>query len=181
MLHHVSERAGRGLGATIAAFALAASITGCTHQAGSEAAFCREVKQVPALSTVLEGYRNASPDELKARLASTRAEYAALAHAAPAEIHGDVAQVVTLVDAVIDAVAAHPTDQQAIAGDLRKQVAAHPGASAATTAMGAYTSAHCHVDLGTGTNGSTSTAPTGPTGSTTTTSPGVTAPIGKGG
>ena len=136
----------------IAVVALSFATVGCSHHQGSQAKFCAQVKEVPALQTVLQGYQTADATELQARLSSARSHYDALVSAAPSSIHDDVATLVGLVDAVIDSTKAHPHDAKAIAADLRTYVKAHPGANAATSKVDTYASDTCGVDLGPGTN-----------------------------
>jgi hypothetical protein len=131
----------------LAAAVALAGLSGCTHEKGSQAALCREVKHAPRLQTVLAGFRQADPDELKRRLASARSAYADLADAAPGDIRADMGRIDGLVDAVITSVTAHPNDGPALAADIHAYVTKHPEVSASTKAVAAYSDSHCHVQL----------------------------------
>ena len=156
----------------VAAFAVAATMVAvlpaCSKKDPSLADFCHAVKQAPSLESVVSRYTQAESDELATRLATARRAYRDLVDASPDDIHDDVAKVVDLVDVVIDAVKAHPTDSTAVADQLRTNAAKVKGAEAATTRVDAYATKHCGFDLdtattGTDTGGSTVPATTGTT------------------
>lgn len=120
---------------------------GCTEDAGTAKAFCKQVAKVPPLDTVVEGFASADPDELTGRLEGARQAYQALADAAPGDINGSTEALVDLVEAVIDGVAAHRTDPEAAADTIRAAVAERPDATEAAAEVAAYAKVRCDVDL----------------------------------
>lgn len=166
-----------------AAAALAACLlllaSGCSKDEGSTEAFCAQVKQVPALETVLDRFSEADPAVLADRIEQARTAYADLADAAPEEIAEPTEAVVDLVDATLDAVEDHPTDPSAASAQLRKAVAASKGIDADRKEVAAFAQDRCDVRLDATLGGSTTTTTTTEpetvitapsTGSTTTTS-----------
>jgi hypothetical protein len=91
----------------------------CSKDEGSTEAFCREVRLVPPLASVVSGYAEADPATLDQRLDEAAAAYRRLAEAAPSDVRGDVRTMTDLVDAVLDAVRANDGDPDATAADLR--------------------------------------------------------------
>jgi hypothetical protein len=132
--------------ATVAVL-LAGVAAGCTKESGSTEAFCSNVKQVPALETVLDRFSEADPDALADRIEKARTAYDDLAEAAPEEIADQTDAVVGLVDAILDAVAQNPTDPAKASAQLRKAVAAHEGVDADRTKVAAFVQEHCDVRL----------------------------------
>ncbi|CAN5408917.1 hypothetical protein BH10ACT1_BH10ACT1_18720 [soil metagenome] len=130
----------------MAALALG-SVAACSKDSGSEAEFCREVKEIPTLDSVVAGFADTEPSALDARLDDASAAYAALRRSAPDDIADSVDEVTDLVDAVIDAVRSHPDDPEAAAAQLRTAVEDHPGGAAASEQVVAYASEHCQVEL----------------------------------
>jgi hypothetical protein len=134
---------------TVALVALAVAVapSGCSRSSGSTEAFCREVRQVPALESVLNRFSEADPDLLADRIAKARAAYERLADAAPGEIRDETAQVVELVDAVLQAVEDHPSDPAAAADQLREAVADQPEAERSRAEVAAFAQERCDVRL----------------------------------
>jgi hypothetical protein len=165
---------------TLAAGALlAAGLSGCTSDGGSTEAFCDQVKQVPALETVLARFSEADRDVLADRIAKARSAYADLADAAPSEIADETDEVVSLVDDILDAVEEHPTDPAKASAQLRKAMAEHDDVASDRAAVADFAKDECDVQLdATLTDASTSTTSpttgttTEPTGSTENTVPG---------
>jgi len=120
---------------------------GCSKENGSKAAFCQQVKTVPALSGVLSGFDRADAEELTRRLDGARRAYGELTTAAPAAIEDDTAALVRLVDDVLDAVQDHPKNPSAVASTLRRNVADHPDATASSAVVSAYADKECRVRL----------------------------------
>ncbi|MEZ5139766.1 MAG: hypothetical protein R2702_19135 [Acidimicrobiales bacterium] len=135
--------------AAVAALALvlAATSAGCTDDGGSTASFCAQVRQVPALETVLARFDETDPDVLADRIDKARAAYDALADAAPGDVRDETASVVALVDEVLDAVTDHPTDPAAAADQLRRAVADHPEAEQARAKVASFAQRECDVRL----------------------------------
>ena len=143
----------RTLAAATAILLLVLASTACSRDHGSKAAFCKEIKRVPSLDTVVQGFSDADPQELTARLKAANASYAALHKAAPKEIRGQVGEVEDLVDVVTTAVQDHHDDPEAAASQIRKAMASHPDAKKATVAVAKYAKANCDVDLNPTLNG----------------------------
>lgn len=156
--------------AALCATALLAT-AGCTHSSGSTTAFCEQVAQVPALETVLARFSETDPGELRTRIDKARSAYHALGSAAPSEIHDETAQVVDLVDDILDAVADNPDDPVKAADQLRKAMADHKGVAGARTKVAAYAERHCKVQLDPTLTGST-TSTTADVAATTSTTGG---------
>ena len=135
--------------AAVAALALvlAATSAGCTDDGGSTASFCAQVRQVPALETVLARFDETDPDVLADRIDKARTAYDALADAAPGDVRDETASVVALVDEVLDAVTDHPTDPAAAADQLRRAVADHPEAEQARAKVASFAQRECDVRL----------------------------------
>ena len=146
---------------------------GCTKDEGSVAAFCREVRVVPPLASVVSGFTEADQDGLARRLDDASAAYGRLADAAPGSVRHEVDDMVSLVDAVLTAVRGNGGDAEATAADIRKAVAAHTSAAASSATVAAYARRHCEVDLNPTVppdeTSSTTSSTTGAEGSTTTT------------
>lgn len=138
---------------TVAAIALAvvavAGPAACADDGGggSEDAFCAQVARVPSLAAALSNFTDRDPAALRARLDDARAAYDALVDAAPDDVRADTRTVVDLIDEVIDAVDAHPDDNEAAAAELRAAVADHPDAGDAAGRVSAYAKATCDIDL----------------------------------
>lgn len=152
-----------GAAALLVAVALITG-AGCSKDEGSTQAFCTEVKQVPALETVLDRFTEADPAVLDDRIDKARAAYADLAEAAPEQIADETDAVVSLVDEILDAVQENPTDPAQASAQLRKAVAARKGIDGDRTKVAAFAQEHCDVELD-------ATLGSGPTGTTTTTAP----------
>lgn len=137
----------------VATFALAAMLSmvgACTDSdGGSDEAFCAQLAETPALSTVIERFTSATPDDLDQRLSEAAESYASLRDAAPSEVDNEVDTLVDLVDAVIDAVRTNPGDPVAAADQVRSVIAEHPDAEAASTKVTDYASSTCNIELGT--------------------------------
>lgn len=129
------------------------TMAGCSRDHGSQEAFCKEIKRVPSLDTVVEGFSDADPQELSARLKAANASYAALQKAAPKEIRSQVGEVEDLVDVVTQAVEDHHDDPEAAAAQVRRAMASHPDAKTATVAVAKYAKTNCDVDLNPTLNG----------------------------
>ena len=119
----------------------------CSKDQGSQAAFCRQIRTVPPLASVISGFANEDPTELQNRLGAARTAYTELGEAAPKEIAADVKISIDLVEAVIDAVATKGDDPEAVATQVRRVVKADTGAAAASTRVAAYAKKNCDVDL----------------------------------
>lgn len=143
------HRRSRPIGALAAAGAsvLAALVTGCSGSSGSTQDFCREVRRVPALESVLARFSETDPDVLADRIDKARDAYGALADAAPDEIRDETEDVVELVDEVLDAVADHPDDPAKASAQLRGAMAAHRDVEASRRAVTAYAAKACDVEL----------------------------------
>jgi hypothetical protein len=150
--------------ATLLVISLA--LSGCSHQTGPRQAFCAKVTKVPPLNGVLAGYVRADQAELTRRLASARSAYDDLQRSAPSDIKGDVTNMVSLVDAVLDAVRTHAADPAAARDTIRTAMAKHADAGAAAAKVAAYASERCGVDLGPATTTTTTTTPTSSTSTT---------------
>ena len=154
----------------LSALLIGAALSGCSRSSGSTEKFCAKVKQVPALESVLARFSEADPDVLADRIAKARAAYASLEAAAPSEIDGETAQVVSLVDDILASVEDHPDDPVKAATQLRKAMVHHKGVEADRAKVAAYAKQQCGVQLdaalGDGTDAATSTTAAG---STTTT------------
>ncbi|MFN8019279.1 MAG: hypothetical protein U0P45_14320 [Acidimicrobiales bacterium] len=131
----------------LAAGAATASLSACTKDSGSTAEFCTQVQAVPSLETVVTRFSETDPAVLDDRIDRARAAYHDLEDAAPKEIHGDTAEVVAVVDAVLDAVAAHPSDPAKATDALRTEVKRHPKVGAARARVVRYAKAECDVTL----------------------------------
>ena len=101
------QRAALALTATLL---LTGAVAGCTDDSGSTEAFCAQVKQVPALESVLSRFSEADRDVLADRIEKARTAYEELAETAPKAIADETDQIVSLVEAILDAVEEHPTD-----------------------------------------------------------------------
>ncbi len=157
------RRSSRGAALALTTLALlGGTATGCSKETGSTKAFCAQVKQVPALETVLDRFSEADPDALADRIEKARTAYDDLADAAPAQIADETDQVVSLVDAILEAVEQHPTDPAKASAQLRKAVAAHKGVDADRAEVAAFAQRHCDVRLD-------ATLTGGPSSTTTTT------------
>ena len=134
---------------TVVVVGLAAAIAlpGCSRSQGSEEAYCRQLRQTPALATTLNGFADDDPAEVRTRVADARTAFAALEKAAPKEVRHDTETVVALVDAVLDAVVAHKGDAAATASQVREVVRRHPDAATAARNVSTYASQHCSVTL----------------------------------
>jgi hypothetical protein len=157
-----------------AALLLATGASACTKDSGSTKEFCAQVKEVPALETVLARFSEADPDVLADRIAKARSAYDDLAEAAPPEIAGETDEVVSLVNDILDAVEEHPTDPAKASTQLRTAMAEHEDVAADRTKVADYAQDECDVQLdATLTEGSASTST-----STTSTSVVGTPPTG---
>lgn len=138
-----------GVRRTIGAIlAIATSVlVGCSKDPGSRVAFCREARQVPDLSATLGGFSQADRAELRKRLTTAGRAYGRLRDAAPEEIRGDAAKVVGIVEAVLDAVRAHPGDPEAATAEVRRVMADAPDIAKASAAVTTFASRHCGVEL----------------------------------
>lgn len=157
--------------ATVAVLALVVSVS-CSTDHGSQDAFCRQIRKVPPLASVISGFADDDPTELRTRLDDARTAYTDLRDAAPEDIRDDVDATVDLVDAVIDAVAANGTDPEAVAAEVRSAVKLHPGAATSSTKVAAYAKQRCAVELNPtvpADSGASTTTSTGPGSGTTTT------------
>ncbi len=130
----------------LAAIAVASAVS-CTEDAGTATAFCDRVAKAPALDTVVEDFAGADPDELTDRLEGARRAYRAVADAAPGEINDATEDLVALVEAVIDGIAANPTDPEAAADAIRAAVAERPDGTEAAVDVAAYAKVKCELDL----------------------------------
>lgn len=164
MTRGIRRRAGRTAPVTATALTvlLAFGVPACSRQQGSQAAFCREVRQAPDLRATLSGFSDADPAELGTRLTTAREAYERLRRAAPGPIRSDTREVVALVDDIIAAVYDHPDDPDAVVSQARRSVAARPGAAEAARSVTAYAARACNLELD-------------PSGATTTTIPTTTA------
>lgn len=138
----------------ITALALGSLLTmtaGCTDSdgGGSDEAFCAQLADTPALSTVIERFTNTSPGDLEQRLDEAAGAYADLRSSAPGAIDDEVDTLVDLVDAVIGAVRANPDDPVAAADQVRSVMADHPDAESASEAVTTYASTTCGIELAT--------------------------------
>lgn len=158
-MHPASRRAALALATSVL---LAAAASGCSKPSGSTEAFCAQVKRVPSLETVLDRFSEAEPAALSDRIEKARTAYDDLAEAAPKQIAEATDQVVSLVDALLDAVEEHPTDPAKASAQARKAVAAHKGVEADRAEVAAFAQDRCDVRLD-------ATLTGGSTGSTTTT------------
>lgn len=129
--------------------ALIAAVGGCTdsNDNGSDEAFCARLGETPALSTVIERFTSATPNDLDQRLDQAEKAYGELRSSAPSEIDDEVDVLVDLVDAVIGAVRANPDDSVAAADQVRSVVDEHPEAEQASTEVTAYASHTCNIEL----------------------------------
>ena len=125
----------------------AAGLGACSKDGGSKAEFCAQVQVVPSLETVIARFSETDPAVLDDRIDRARAAYHDLEDAAPKEIHGDTAEVVAVVDEVLDAVAAHPSDPAKATAALRAKVKQHPKVGAARARVVRYAKAECDVVL----------------------------------
>lgn len=123
------------------------AVSGCSQDTGSKAAFCQQVKVVPPLAGVVAGFDRAHPDELARRLDGARRAYRQLARSAPSAIDHDTAELVNLVNQVLDAVGNHARDPAAVASTLRRDMSRHRDASASAAAVSAYADKECDVRL----------------------------------
>ncbi|MEO6630003.1 MAG: hypothetical protein ABIP03_15715 [Aquihabitans sp.] len=137
----------RTVAMTLLAALGAVGVGACSKDQGSQAAFCRQIRTVPPLASVISGYANEDPTELQSRLGAARLAYTQLGEAAPKEIADDVEISLDLVEAVIDAVATKGDDPEAVAAQIRRVVKADTGASAASTRVADYAEKNCNVDL----------------------------------
>ncbi|MEO6989572.1 MAG: hypothetical protein ABI239_13105 [Aquihabitans sp.] len=141
----------RHAAATVALVAMLSMIgAACTDSDdGSDEAFCARLAEAPALSTVIDGFTSASPDDLDQRLSQAAESYSKLRDAAPSEVDDEVDTLVDLVDAVIDAVRTNPEDPVAAADQVRSVVGQHPDAATASETVTEYASRTCKIELGT--------------------------------
>jgi hypothetical protein len=138
----------RILAAGLAALVLSTSAAACTDDdTGSVAEFCKQVKRLPPLDTVLRGYSGLDAQELQARLDAARTGYDDLADAAPGDIGDDVDRVAELVRLVVRAVADHPDDPDAVAREVQRGTREISGSATASQRVVAYAKDHCQVDL----------------------------------
>lgn len=132
---------------TVLLTVLASAIAGCTDDGGSEDAFCREVRSLPPLDSVINGFSEADPGQLETRLTRASSAYEDLRAAAPSEIRGSVGDMVDLVDAVLDAVEANRDDPEAAVDALRTAVVENPDAPLASRRVVDYAADSCDVVL----------------------------------
>ena len=119
----------------------------CSKEGGSQEAFCRDLRKVPTLESVVADYADSDPDELQHRLDEARDAFDQLRSSAPEEIDGDVDEMVALVDDVLDAVERHRDDPDAVAKDLRTAMKGRLGAAKASLRVAAYGATKCNVTL----------------------------------
>ncbi len=152
----------------LAAVALSVGQAACSDDGGAdEAAFCRQVQELPPLEMVIDGFTETDATELGRRLDDASDAYTGLRDVAPEEIRGSVDEVVELVLAILGAVEANPDDPEAASDELRTAVVEHPDAAAASKRVVDYAADRCDVTLDptldvetTTTSTVTSTAPT---------------------
>ena len=165
---HPSSRATTTI--AVSALLIGTALTGCSRSSGSTEKFCAKVKQVPALESVLARFSEADPDVLADRIVKARAAYASLEAAAPSEIDGETAQVVSLVDDILASVEQHPDDPVKASAQLRKAMVRHKGVEADRAKVAAYAKEHCDVQLDPAlSDGADAATTTTAAGSTTTT------------
>lgn len=167
------QRAALALTATLL---LTGAVAGCTDDSGSTEAFCAQVKQVPALESVLSRFSEADRDVLADRIEKARTAYEELAETAPKAIADETDQIVSLVEAILDAVEEHPTDPAKASAQLRRAMADHKGVDADRAKVAAFAQDECGVQLdatlteGTAASTTTTTAVGGAATSSSTTS-----------
>lgn len=127
--------------------ALVAAVSGCSDELGSEEAFCRQVRRLPPLESVISGFSEADPAELANRMERAGSAYRELRSVAPSGIRVSVGDMVDLVDAVLGAVEAHQDDPQAAVEALRTAVGQHPDAPQASRRVVDYSAETCDVAL----------------------------------
>lgn len=131
----------------LGALALVTGIPGCSDDAGSEEAFCGQVRSLPPLDSVISSFSDADPGELDTRLEAAAASYGELRKVAPSEIRNSVDDMVDLVDAVLGAVETHREDPEAAVAALRTAVVDHPDAPRSSKRVVDYAAEACGVVL----------------------------------
>ena len=122
-------------------------VSGCTGDGGSTEAFCDKVDEVPSIEAVLSRFSEVDADVLADKVEKARAAYHELEDAAPGEIDGETAAVVSLVDDIFDAVIEHPDDPEEAAAQLRAAMDEHEGVDDDRAAVTAFAADECGVTL----------------------------------
>lgn len=144
----------RGLGRAAVVMAAASTLLGvaCSDDEPEVGSFCDELRQVPALASVLTGFADQDPTRLDAQLDEAESQYADLRESAPEVIEPDVASTVDLVDALIAAVRTDRDDPVAAAAGVRAVIEDHPEAETSGLAVADYARTECDIELNPGQN-----------------------------
>ena len=124
-----------------------AGLAGCSKEAGSEKAFCTDLRKVPTLESVVADYADTDPEELTARIDEAEQAFEQLRTSAPAEIDSDVDAMVDLVDDVLAAVRTNQEDPDTVAKNLREAMRGQLGAAKSSLRVAAYGATKCNVTL----------------------------------
>ena len=122
-------------------------VSGCSGDSGSTEAFCDKVDEVPSLEAVLSRFSEVDAEVLADKVEKAREAYHELEDAAPGEIDGETAAVVSLVDDIFDAVIEHPDDPEQAAAQLRAAMDEHEGVDDDRAAVTAFAADECGVTL----------------------------------
>src|SRR6187397_1090322 len=103
----------RSVALLLAVLTVAGATAGCAKANGSKEAFCKQLRETPALSTALAGYPSGDGSAYAEQLREARDAFGDLQKAAPRSIRADVGAVGELVDDIVEAIEDHPSDPAA--------------------------------------------------------------------
>jgi hypothetical protein len=131
----------------LAVLTVAGATAGCAKAKGSKEAFCKQLRQTPALSTALAGYPSGDSATYTTQLREARDAFGDLQKAAPRSIRADVGAVGELVDDIVGAIEDHPDDAAAVASQLRMNMLTSPSAAKSALNVSNYASKECGLSL----------------------------------
>ena len=137
----------RAAAALLSLLVLAGLTAGCAKAKGSREAFCKQLRETPAVGTALAGYPSGDGATYTKQLREARAAFGDLQKAAPRSIRADVGAVGELVDEIVDAIEENPDDPTAVAGQLRMEMLSSPSAAKSALNVGNYAAKECGVTL----------------------------------
>ena len=137
----------RSVALLLAVLTVAGATAGCAKANGSKDAFCKQLRETPALSTALAGYPSGDGSAYAEQLREARDAFGDLQKAAPRSIRADVGAVGELVDDLVEAIEDHPSDPAAVASQLRMDMLSSASAAKAALNVGNYASKECGVSL----------------------------------
>ena len=131
---------------------------GCSKDTGSDAAFCAALRSAPTVESVVSGYTGLDGPELSRRLDRAANAYASVGRTAPPSLSDDVDLLVGSVNAVIEAVRAHPNEPNTVLETVRATAGSKKRLGDATRRIDDYARKECGMDLNSGLSASTTTA-----------------------